>query len=320
MTSEALATSSVLLFAAAEWELMVASANLVKAALASPVLFFTLRRQLLTIAIQTAQRLQQSIPAIVRRVIGSAPRTLFTQQVESGLTTALNSAVRRVPQFAEDAYRAAFMEASFRMERGESPFSVTQGAWRRLMGQGITGFTDSRGHSWNLASYAEMAVRTATARMFRYTDQQRMLQQGISLFLVSHDGRPCPNCAPWEGIVLSAFPGQGFPTVDEATSAGLFHPNCLHTLTGYVPGRAQTQPPTPWTPEMERRYRATQRQRRLERELRAARQQRDGAISASDRATARLRIAALERQMEILVRQYGLQRQRRRESPNLGFH
>lgn len=43
-------------------------------------------------------------------------------------------------------------------------------------------------------------------------------------------------CAPWNGKVLS-LTGQtpGYPTLEEAEGAGLFHPNCRHASSLYIP-------------------------------------------------------------------------------------
>jgi len=45
----------------------------------------------------------------------------------------------------------------------------------------------------------------------------------------------CELCQPWQGKILS-FTGktEGYPTLEEARAAGLFHPNCRHAYGLYI--------------------------------------------------------------------------------------
>lgn len=48
---------------------------------------------------------------------------------------------------------------------------------------------------------------------------------------VTVSGHCCEKCAEWENRLLSiSGKTKGLPTVEEATAAGLFHPNCTHSL------------------------------------------------------------------------------------------
>lgn len=120
--------------------------------------------------------------------------------------------------------------------------------------RGVTGFVDNAGRSWDLASYTEMATRTATGQAAVQGHVDQLGQAGHNLVIVSEHTQECPLCRPWEGKVLS-ISGGGVGTVsgvnvrgagtitthvdgtlDEARGAGLFHPSCRHTLGAYVPG------------------------------------------------------------------------------------
>ncbi len=58
-----------------------------------------------------------------------------------------------------------------------------------------------------------------------------MQTNGYDLCIVSNNGSDCALCSRWEQIVLSAFGfTDGYPTLEEAQDAGLFHPYCMHTL------------------------------------------------------------------------------------------
>jgi hypothetical protein len=228
------------------------------------------------------------------------------------LASSLSAAAQRITRFADDAYRAATVSGAlaqtaevFDVVAGviakAAPAEAQAAAWRQLVSRGVTGFTDSSGRQWNLASYVEMAVRTATQRAYNASHLDRFARAGIDYFTISDDGRPCPLCAPWEGRVLaqsttgavtapSALTGDDVTftvaaTIDEARAAGLFHPNCRHTLNPFMPGATILHPST-WGEDDEARYKALQRQRYLERRVRQARLEHAAAITPAQKAAA----------------------------------
>ena len=57
-------------------------------------------------------------------------------------------------------------------------------------------------------------------------------ENGADVVAVTVSGHCCDKCAVWENRLLSISGAtKGLPTVDEATAAGLFHPNCTHSVT-----------------------------------------------------------------------------------------
>lgn len=295
-----------------------------------------------------ARRVAAKAPALAQAVLDSASRaggaavphlpgwaTVPRHQPNSvsliaqELTDSLTAAALRITRFADDAYRAAAAEAATKQVGGDLvPRAAQQFAWQRLMGQGITGFTDTAGRNWTLSSYTEMAVRTAAANAYRASQHDRMTLMGLHWFTVSDTGRPCPLCAPWQGKVLSdtgagTFTDDGVvfdvaATIAEATAAGLFHCNCKHTLVAYIPGRSVLRAST-WTDADEAAYQATQRLRALERNVRAAKAQHANALTPADQAAAFRRIRQNQTAIRAHVAQHGLNRRPDRERPNLGF-
>lgn len=168
---------------------------------------------------------------------------------------------------------------------------ASQEALNRFARHGVTGFTDSSGRNWELGAYAEMAVRSVTARAAIEGHIDALAEAGVGLVIVSDAPLECPLCAPWEGEVLSLGAGQGPQSIRvehtiqptrlfartrtvvvhvagsllEARGAGLFHPNCRHSLSAYLPG-VTTRPPHHGTPGTT--YEDTQRQREIERHIR----------------------------------------------------
>jgi hypothetical protein len=115
----------------------------------------------------------------------------------------------------------------------------------RLAAQGVTGFRDVVGRNWNMASYAEMAARSATSNAMLQGHTDRIQELGIDTVIVSNAPEECKICRPFEGKVLS-LSGRTtgrlkdgktvVASLAQAKSAGLFHNNCRHSHSIYLPG------------------------------------------------------------------------------------
>lgn len=116
----------------------------------------------------------------------------------------------------------------------------------RLGQQGITGFTDTAGRRWSAPTYAEMAMRTSTSNAMLQGHVDRVQELGINLVCISNAPEECSLCRKYEGRVLSLDGRQVgerlkdgktvIASLAEAKSKGLFHPNCRHSQTAYLPG------------------------------------------------------------------------------------
>ncbi|MFJ2619699.1 phage minor capsid protein [Glutamicibacter sp. NPDC087344] len=116
---------------------------------------------------------------------------------------------------------------------------------QKLAGQGVKGFTDRSGRQWEMASYAEMATRTATSQALREGHGDRLLHYGVDTVIVSDSPEECKLCRPFEGKVLSLTGNTTGRLKDgktvvaslrEANGKGLFHPGCTHSYSVYLPG------------------------------------------------------------------------------------
>lgn len=105
-----------------------------------------------------------------------------------------------------------------------------------LQESGITSLTDKGGRNWDLDNYTQMLVRTKAVEARNTGLGNRMAENGFDLVQVSNHGSTHPECAAWEGEILS-YTGKtpGYPTVADATAAGLFHPNCQHAINVITP-------------------------------------------------------------------------------------
>lgn len=291
-------------------------------------------------AVREIQALQRATEDFIASPVSRIPshHVRSSAAIADDLTNSLATAAHRITRFADDAYRAATVNGTLvginpardiiRDVTARATLVDAQAqAWRELTSRGVTGFQDSAGRQWNLSSYVEMAVRTATQRAYNASHKSRMEAAGITLFTPSTTGRPCKLCAPWEGKVLSdqgeadvVQDGYRFrisATVEEAMAAGLFHPNCEHTLTAFFPGVTVLRT-TEWTEQDEQAFKDTQRQRTLERAIRGAKQVHAAALTDLDRARAGRRVRELQARMRDHLAATGLNRRSRREQLDLG--
>lgn len=203
-------------------------------------------------------------------------------------------------------YRDVHREAVHRAiadTRGGAPYSslslsriqAAQKALDDLAEQGVTGFVDRTGRRWDLTAYVEMATRTAVSNAWDQAQAVVMVRSGLDLVLVSTHSLEgsCPHCAPWLGRTVSLTGvTPGHPTLDEAKEAGFRHPNCRCFWLPFGAGIAEdvTNPvPTEQTAAM---YKASQRQRALERKVREAGRRAHAAITPAARTKARRDLAA----------------------------
>lgn len=115
-----------------------------------------------------------------------------------------------------------------------------------------------------------------------------------------------------------------YPTIGDARSAGLFHPNCGHTLDTFTPGTEKllgVQPTGPSQAEFERQrlaYAQSQQQRALERKVRDAKRQKAAAITPEAQHKADRQIKGAQADLRAHTAGTGRPRQYPREKPREG--
>lgn len=239
--------------------------------------------------------------------------------------TAMTAVHRQILRRTEDAWRAIVSEATgYTITGAMTPQQAAQRAFTRMARDGMGFFVDSAGRKWGLDTYAEMSVRSATTRALIAGHTNMMLDRGVDLVVVSAHPNPAPVCAPYERKVLSLSGkyqagthrvGDAIvpiaATLDEAVENGLLHPNCRHRFSAYVPGFTDLTPPTP--DEGNEGYKATQKQRYLERQIRASKRMEAAAIDEHDLAKAQQRRRNYQAQLRDHVDKHNLPRRRHRE-------
>lgn len=246
------------------------------------------------------------------------------QAIADDVVSNLEDVRRRITRLPDDIYKLISPQAAMGqvIDNGVRPEEAQAVAWRVFTERGVTGFVDKSGRNWSLSAYVEMSVRTAAMRAFNDSHLQTMRALGIRYFTVAPHKNPCPLCFPWAGTVLvEALPERPAmhvdATIEQAVSAGLFHPNCRHVLIPVFPGVTVLPDRTPWTAELQAEYDATQRQRALEREIRKAKQAERDALTDAARAKARKDVRRWQAAIREHVAAHDAARDSRREQVNM---
>lgn len=220
----------------------------------------------------------------------------FAPVASHAVQALVDAAVRRARGLAVPILRGT--EDTFRRLVYDEAAQVVVGVQTRRQGSaalvskmaaaGIV-FTDASGRRWEAGAYAEMAVRTAAGQALVQGHLDRFQEAGHDLVVVSDAPEECALCRPWEGRILSISgrnvgtvtgvnPLTGGPvsvsvrgSVAQARAAGLWHPNCRHSVTLFIPGITK-RPLVQRTPDPAG-DKLRQEQRRLERGVRSRRRQ-----------------------------------------------
>lgn len=229
-----------------------------------------------------------------------------------------------------DTYRAVVAGAAGDPSLGVlTRRQAAQRALDQFASKGITGFVDKAGRSWDLTSYAEMAMRSAVGRAAVEAHSDRLGAAGLDLVIVSDAPEECPVCKPWERKILTRTGPTGAHTIEvehatedgrmvrvevagslaEARGKGLLHPNCRHNISAYLPGVTKAPPKQVGRAS----YEQTQKQRYLERQVRAWKRRSAVALDDTARTRANARVRAYQARIRQLVDETGLPRKSHRE-------
>ena len=159
---------------------------------------------------------------------------------------------------------------------------------------GIRSIQYKNGARVNIASYSEMAVRTAKVRAQAMAQGAVMDDWGEHLVKVKRLGSTCELCAPWQGRVLiddvwaSGTSAEGdYPMVSSAVREGLGHPNCRHIpINPWFPdvNAPEKRPTAEENAEIIKKYESEQRQRGIERQIRKHKRLEAGSVDPDNQA------------------------------------
>lgn len=193
-------------------------------------------------------------------------------------------------RYMNDVYRRTILRTATAMTAGGMTLQkAVDEATKDFLAQGINCVQYANGRQVNVASYAEMALRTCATRAMLMGEAKQRDRIGVDTVLVSQYGACSDTCLPWQGRVYiddvfqdyrslrgGSFGisrnGRQYMLLSVAIKAGLFHPNCRHTITTWIEG-ISTMPKPMDAREIERVNKLEAKQRRLEREVRKAKRE-----------------------------------------------
>lgn len=228
--------------------------------------------------------------------------------VEQDLQKAQYSVLRKM----DDVYRQTIYRSQVYMQGGfKSLDNAIDMATKDFLDKGLNSIIYKDGKKVNIASYAEMCLRTASQRATFLGEAKKRDEWGIYLVVVSAHANTCKMCMPWQGKVLIddvfSHPSKEFieangqyALLSEAIKAGLLHPNCRHSLITYFPGVTQI-PTIPDGDKAVELYEIEQEQRSLERQLRKWKRVEAGSVDAKNVNDAAKKIKLLEGKLKELL-------------------
>lgn len=198
----------------------------------------------------------------------------------------------------DDVYRQTVHKAQLAMSTGMPLQKAIDMSVKDFLDKGINCIVYRDGRRVNIADYVRMALRTTSTRAKLQGESAKYSAMGYDTVIVTQYSMCSKTCLPWQGrpyindvFVLwdgeiedrgngglwgkSHYCGKWFPLLSMAINAGLFHPNCRHTIGLYKEGITNIPEPVN-NIEAEKRYKLEQKQRRLENEVRKARRRAEG--------------------------------------------
>lgn len=213
--------------------------------------------------------------------------TVMKYKAGSAFVSAVNSVYRESNKSRQNVLDVMGKSSAKVVMGHMSLQEATRKTIRELARKGIPAFVDKAGREWSPEAYVMMDMRSTLANTARAAQDMRCDQYGIQLIEVSSHMGARPLCAPYQGRIFSRDGSKGI-TMDGAggkiyytplseTSygqpAGLFGINCGHVQYPFAPGiNFQRYFPYP-KEENDRRYQQFQRQRAMERDIRATKRE-----------------------------------------------
>ena len=198
-------------------------------------------------------------------------------------------------RMADDVYRQTIFKAQMFYNSGASTlWKAVDMATKDFLSAGLNCIEYRNGARVNIASYSEMAIRTANKRANLMGSANKREEWGIHTVKMSSHNSACPMCIQWQGkVYIDDVYGKGtkeesikskYPLLSEAIKGGAMHPNCKNGLSTYYEGISNPpkNPTKEEKEEMSRRYELEQRQRECERNIRKYKRLEAGCIDADN--------------------------------------
>lgn len=245
-------------------------------------------------------------------------------------TNDFKNADRAIYRKMDDVYRQVVHNTEFKLSSGAVSLSkAIDLASEEFLNKGINCITYQNGRRVNIATYAEMALRTASQRATFLGEGTKRDEYQTFLVLISVHANACELCVPWQGEILIddvfAHPSKEYiannsnhELLSTAIKAGFLHPNCRHTLINYIEGVTRIPDKIPSDKVLEN-YKNEQFQRQLENKIRKQKRIVKGTVDPDNKRNESLKLRDLQREMRnFLMEHPEFKRNSSREKDRLG--
>jgi len=185
---------------------------------------------------------------------------------------------------------------------------------------GIPALVDKAGKKWSVEGYVNMVVRSTTNNVTNDMQLERFKEYGVDLIEVSSHIDARPKCRICQGKIYSLsgkskkYPAWSTSTYGEID--GLLGINCRHKIYAFIEGVSRkTYDPYPEA-TVDKAYKQSQHQRRLERNIRSAKKELKMYESLGDEEqikSAKTKVRKRQAQMRDFIEESGRTRRYDRE-------
>lgn len=190
----------------------------------------------------------------------------------------MNKAESAMLRMTDDIHRQTLFKAQMFYNTGAgNMWQCVDMATKDFLTSGINCVQYKNGSRVNIASYAEMALRTANKRANLMGQANTREKWGVHTVKVNARGIACPMCLQWlDRVYIDDVYGggtstesmkSGYPLLSTAVAGGLFHPNCKDACSTYYEGisREPQEITKEQEDEIKHKYNLEQKQRYYER-------------------------------------------------------
>lgn len=198
--------------------------------------------------------------------------------------------------------------------------------------RGLVGKVTANGAHLELSSYVEGVTRETSQQALLMGESTVANAAGQHLVRISSHQSCCPKCQPYQGQILiddvfaDGKPDGVHELLSTAIANGLFHWNCRHKKTIWIPGKSTEQQQHKQYDEkkVEKNYELEQAQRALEREIRKQKNIASTSLDPNTASKAQARQAELQARLNALIKEgrakgYAVYRQPHKEAAGFEF-
>ncbi|MNW40112.1 Phage minor capsid protein 2 [compost metagenome] len=198
---------------------------------------------------------------------------------------------------ADDVFRQTIFKSQMYLNSGAASLNqAIDMATKDFLDKGFDCIQFANGRRMNVASYAEMALRTSSQRAVFTGEGAKRKELGIHTVIVSTHNNCSSLCLPWQGKVFIDDVYSGgkasdgpYPLLSTAMKAGLFHHNCRHNMATFIPGKSRLPEPVDDSEALEN-YEAEQKQRYMERQVRKYKRREAGSVDPNNQTAAAAKV------------------------------